>query len=50
MLHGRVELELKNGGGEKNTACWAGRAILRDVGGELKYVLYQVYPLAYVQV
>lgn len=46
MLHGRAELELQNGG-EKSTAHWAGRAILRDVEGELKYVLYQVYPLAF---
>ncbi|KAI0542268.1 hypothetical protein GGR58DRAFT_453327 [Xylaria digitata] len=46
MLHGSVDLELK--GGEKLAGQWAGRAILREDEGELKYAFYQVYIHTYV--
>ncbi|KAI1427032.1 hypothetical protein F5Y12DRAFT_225963 [Xylaria sp. FL1777] len=41
MLYGSVDLELKSG--DKVTGQWAGRAVLRDDGGALKYTFYQVY-------
>lgn len=42
MLHGSLDLELKNGDSSKVT--WAGRAVVREDGeGVLKYTLYQVY-------
>ncbi|KAI3336704.1 hypothetical protein HD806DRAFT_528298 [Xylariaceae sp. AK1471] len=41
MLNGAVDLEMKSG--EYAVAQWAGRAVLREVGGRLKYTLYQVY-------
>ncbi|KAI1781532.1 hypothetical protein F4818DRAFT_436722 [Hypoxylon cercidicola] len=41
MLHGSLDMVLKNG--EAQTISWAGRALLRNVDGRLKYKLYQVY-------
>ncbi|KAI1759510.1 hypothetical protein GGR53DRAFT_471260 [Hypoxylon sp. FL1150] len=41
MLHGSLDLVMKTG--ESSAISWAGRAVLRDVDGKLKYQLYQVY-------
>lgn len=41
MLHGSLDLVMKSG--EQQAVSWAGRAVLRDVDGKLKYQLYQVY-------
>ncbi|KAI0435087.1 hypothetical protein F5Y09DRAFT_293642 [Xylaria sp. FL1042] len=41
MLYGSADFELKSG--EKLTGQWAGRAVLRDGEGGLKYTFYQVY-------
>ncbi|KAI1194852.1 hypothetical protein F5X97DRAFT_309953 [Nemania serpens] len=41
MLHGSVEMELKSG--EQLVKEWAGRAVLTDGEGGLKYALYQIY-------
>ncbi|TGJ87714.1 hypothetical protein E0Z10_g1030 [Xylaria hypoxylon] len=46
MIYGSVDLELK--GGEKMAGQWAGRAVLRDDEGRLKYAFYQVYIHTYV--
>jgi hypothetical protein len=41
MLNGTVDLEMKSG--EKTAAQWAGRAVLGEVDGKLKYLFYQVF-------
>ncbi|KAI1384559.1 uncharacterized protein F4822DRAFT_433102 [Hypoxylon trugodes] len=41
MLHGSLDLITKNG--EKQAISWAGRAVLKDVEGNLKYQYYEVY-------
>lgn len=41
MLHGSLGLVMKNG--EQQTVSWAGRAVLKEVDGQLKYKVYQVY-------
>ncbi|XXG96636.1 hypothetical protein Hte_002924 [Hypoxylon texense] len=41
MLHGSLDLVTKSG--EQQAVTWAGRAVLRDTDGKLKYQLYQVY-------
>ncbi|KAI2630810.1 hypothetical protein GGR54DRAFT_635417 [Hypoxylon sp. NC1633] len=41
MLHGSVDIVTKTG--EQQALTWAGRAILKEVDGRLKYELYQVY-------
>ncbi|KAI1374531.1 hypothetical protein F4677DRAFT_160124 [Hypoxylon crocopeplum] len=41
MLHGSLDLVTKNG--EQQAVSWAGRAVLTNVEGILKYKLYQVY-------
>ncbi|KAI0969220.1 hypothetical protein F4678DRAFT_463483 [Xylaria arbuscula] len=41
MLYGSVDFETKSG--ERATGQWAGRAVLRDGEGGLKYTFYQVY-------
>ncbi|KAI0098980.1 hypothetical protein F4776DRAFT_650212 [Hypoxylon sp. NC0597] len=41
MLHGSLDMVTKNG--ERQAVSWAGRAVLEEDDGKLKYKLYQVY-------
>ncbi|KAI1413690.1 hypothetical protein F5Y13DRAFT_160865 [Hypoxylon sp. FL1857] len=41
MLHGSLDVVTKSG--EQQTVSWAGRAVLKEDEGQLKYALYQVY-------
>ncbi|KAI8634741.1 hypothetical protein F5Y19DRAFT_409872 [Xylariaceae sp. FL1651] len=41
MLSGSLDLQMKTG--EKAVAQWAGRAVLRETDGRLRYAFYQVY-------
>ncbi|KAI1144455.1 hypothetical protein F5Y05DRAFT_407847 [Hypoxylon sp. FL0543] len=41
MLHGSLEMAMKSG--ERQMVAWAGRAVLKEGGGKLKYQFYQVY-------
>ncbi|OTA90682.1 hypothetical protein M434DRAFT_77558 [Hypoxylon sp. CO27-5] len=41
MIHGSLDMVTKNG--EQQAVSWAGRAVLKEDAGKLKYQLYQVY-------
>jgi hypothetical protein len=46
MIHGSLRLEMKDGSESKVT--WAGRAVLKEVQGRLRFKCYQVYLHRYI--
>ncbi|KAI1074348.1 hypothetical protein F5B20DRAFT_441282 [Whalleya microplaca] len=41
MLYGSLDLTTKDG--KKQAISWAGRAVVKEIEGQLKYTFYQVY-------